>query len=59
MSQKAKRGLGLLVIAVIGVLVVSIGKNSEVAPVEALGWLVVAGGVVAGLPLLAWGLLRD
>lgn len=59
MPVKVKRGLGLLVVAVIGYLLVSAGRSGETPVVELLGWLVVAVGLLGGLVLLAWGLLID
>ena len=62
MSVKVKRGLGLLVVAVLGVLCASTGRTvggPGGSAVESLGWLVVAVGLLGGLGLLAWGLLRD
>lgn len=64
MSMKVKRGLGLLVVALIGYFAVHAAQsgdatNTAVASVEFIGWLVVAVGLIGGLGLLAWGLLRD
>lgn len=59
MSVKVKRGLGLLVIALLGVLVVSAGRSWDAPAVETVGWLMEAVGILGGLSLLAWGLLRD
>lgn len=66
MSLKVKRGLGLLVVALLGYLVVSLGQSliEDDRPtlgggIEALGWAGVAVGLLGGLVLLAWGLLRD
>lgn len=67
MSVKVKRGLGLLVIAVIGWL---LGMVLLQAPAEGaaaifvfVGLLVAVvaaiGGLIGGLTLLAWGLLAD
>lgn len=64
MSWKVKRGLGLLVVAAIGYLIVNAGQESTssgtvLMVTELVGWLAVAVGLVGGLILLAWGLLRD
>lgn len=68
MSEKVKRGLGLLVVAVIGYLTVlallQVPADNLAGQVVVIGGLLVAGvamlgGAIAGLVLLAWGLLRD
>lgn len=67
MSRKVKRGLGLLVVAVIAALVVlvllRVPAEGLAAPFVAIGLLAgVAAffvGVFGGLGMLAWGLLRD
>lgn len=65
MPVKAKRGLGLLVVAAIGYLLVNAaqeggpGRSGFEQALEGVGWLLVAVGLVGGLALLAWGLLRD
>jgi hypothetical protein len=65
MPTKVKRGLGLLVVAAIGYLLVNAaqGQDAEyglgLQLLEGLGWLLAAVGIVGGLSLLAWGLLRD
>lgn len=69
MPVKVKRGLGLLVVAAIALLVLlvvqhggapdgSVAAGFYVAVIWAAG-LVFLGGLVVGLVLLAWGLLRD
>jgi Zn-dependent protease with chaperone function len=64
MPVKVKRGLGLLVVAAIGYLFVNAAQESggggtAASAFEAVGWLLAAVGLVGGLLLLAWGLLRD
>jgi preprotein translocase subunit Sss1 len=65
MPTKVKRGLGLLVLAAIGYLVASAGGDMRESAyttsqiVESAGLLLVAVGLIGGLGLLAWGLLRD
>jgi hypothetical protein len=66
MTEKVKRGLGLLVVAVIGWLLVAVATENStawgsgpVAALEFLGCALLLLGVVGGLGLLAWGLLRD
>ena len=69
MSVKVKRGLGLLVVAAIALLVAlpllqADAPNNEAAEVAMLVLMLVVGlgfwiSLVAGLALLAWGLLRD
>lgn len=59
-----KRGLGLLVVAAIGYLLVnaaheSDASNTGTALLEGGGYLLAAVGLIGGLSLLAWGLLRD
>lgn len=61
--MKAKRGLGLLVVAAIaflGALTLAQGNGGDATggAVLALSWVTV-GCAVGGLGLLAWGLLRD
>lgn len=60
MSTKVKRGLGLLVIAAIGFLLVNAAHETD-GPVllESAGYLLAAVGLLGGLGLLAWGLLRE
>ena len=68
MPEKVKRGLGLLVVAVIAwaisAVLVQIDTNNTAAqllvglPLIAAG-LVALGCLVGGLVLVAWGLLRD
>lgn len=63
MSVKVKRGLGLLVVALIALFVQWLAySGTRTTWTDAVG--VIAGmvlliGVVGGLVLLAWGLLRD
>lgn len=71
MTNNVRRGLGLLVVAVIGVVLLYIGfRISDVAGSDAglpaqiaaiafmgLGLLAIVGGVIAGLVMLAVGLL--
>lgn len=62
MSVKVKRGLGLLVVALIAFLVATVATRAEAQPVVLLGLIagfVMLAAAVAGLVLLAWGLLRD
>lgn len=65
MSIKVKRGLGLLVIAAIGYLLVFAVRDSgpdgstATSLLELVGWTLAGAGLVGGLLLLAWGLLRD
>lgn len=68
MSMKVKRGLGLLVVALIGFLAIypmqSMSPDGFLNQALLLVALAVAGvaffvGLVGGLGLLAWGLLRD
>lgn len=64
MSLKVKRGLGLLVVAVLGYLIVfmaqSGGDGGMAAGIaELIGYLLVLVGLIPGLVLIAWGLLRD
>lgn len=67
MSWKMRRGLGLLVVAAIGYLIVfaAQGDDGMASPggpsaiLEAIGYLMAAVGLIGGLGLLAWGLLRD
>lgn len=69
MSLKVKRGLGLLVVAAIALLVAipllqADAPNNEAAEVLMLVLMLVVGlgfwiSLVAGLVLLAWGLLRN
>lgn len=67
MSMKVKRGLGLLVVAAIGYLIVFAAQGDDgmaspggpTAILEAMGYLLAAVGLIGGLILLAWGLLRD
>lgn len=67
MSDKVKRGLGLLVVAAIGYLVVFAVRGDDgmaspggpAAIIEAIGYLMAAVGLIGGLLLLAWGLLRE
>ncbi len=59
-----KRGLGLLVLAAIGYLIVFMaqsgeGANTFQASAELVGYLLAALGLLGGLVLLAVGLLRD
>jgi hypothetical protein len=58
MSTKVKRGLGLLVLAVLAwVIQQALVEHSPPAALEALLLTVAAGCLVVGLGLLAWGLL--
>lgn len=62
MSVKVRRGLGLLVVAVVGWLVTFGLLQASATPLQVLSVLVgvltvAAAGV--GVVLLAWGLLRD
>lgn len=65
MPTKVKRGLGLLAVAAIGYLLVNAaqeqgpGYGLGLQLLEGAGWLLAAVGLVGGLGLLAWGLLRD
>lgn len=68
MPVKVKRGLGLLVVAVIGCLVLQVlvqiepGGGAEtvlLVGATVVSGLVFLGGLACGLVLLAWGLLRD
>lgn len=67
MSMKVKRGLGLLVVAAMGWLLGLALLNAPAAGFAGvlvfIGLLVALiaaiGGLVGGLGLLAWGLLRD
>lgn len=68
MSMKVKRGLGLLVVALIGWLVaLALSQIETDGTFEALLLLIptlvagvaLIGGLVGGLALIAWGLLRD
>jgi hypothetical protein len=62
MSLKVKRGLGLLVVALIAFLVVMATQGQSATPVVLLTFAVGLAGFAAaacGLVLLAWGLLRD
>jgi hypothetical protein len=63
MSVKVKRGLGLLAVAALGYLVVGLGQSAPAGAtadlIEMLGWATIAAGMIGGLLLLAWGLLRD
>lgn len=67
MPVKVKRGLGLLVIAAIGFLLGLVLLNTNAAGAAEIpvfvGLLVALaaffGGIIGGLGLLAWGLLRD
>lgn len=66
MPDKVKRGLGLLVVAAIGYLIVFAAQGDDgmasggaAAIIESIGWLLAAVGIIGGLVLLAWGLLRD
>lgn len=68
MSVKVRRGLGLLVVAVIAFLVLLALLQVSIAD-GAMEWVMVVallaaaagtvGGLFGGLALLAWGLLRD
>lgn len=67
MSTKAKRGLGLLVVALLCFLAMAVTVSAAGGTDPSAGASVVvlltaigcAGCAVAGLVLLAWGLLRD
>lgn len=62
MSVKVKRGLGLLVVALIAFLIAAVATQAEATPVVVVGLMsgfVMLGAGGAGLALLAWGLLRD
>ncbi len=69
MPSKVKRGIGLLAIAALGLLVAQFamrGQTSDSNTVSLLAnGLVFAaaaaflGGLIGGLILIAWGLLRD
>lgn len=64
MPVKAKRGLGLLAVAAIGYLLVNAAHESDGSggvetALEVVGWLLAGVGLIGGLALLAWGLLRD
>ena len=62
MPTKVKRGLGLLVVAVIAYLIANPLVKQESMPALLVGvvaiWICVLAALV-GLVLLAWGLLRD
>lgn len=67
MSVKVKRGLGLLVVAVIAFLIGTLidqadrsgGLGAFVGIAYVLSALVMLGAFCGGLVLLAWGLLRE
>lgn len=68
MPDKVKRGLGLLVVALVawlaGIVLTQIPADDGLAAVLLLIPLLVTGvatigGLVGGLALIAWGLLRD
>ena len=62
MSMKVKRGLGLLVVAVAAWLVGLVAMQSTAVPATVLLGLasvVAVCALVAGVVLLAWGLLRE
>lgn len=60
MSVKVKRGLGLLVVAVLAwVVQQAVVDHSPPAAVEFLLLAVAAACLLSGLVLLAWGLLAD
>lgn len=68
MPVKVKRGLGLLVVALIGflVLLVALRAPAESTPAQVVviagllaGGIALFGGLFGGLAMLAWGLLRD
>ena len=64
MPVKVKRGLGLLVVALVGFLLVATvhendGYSTPAQVVEAVGYLCLVIGLWGGLILIAWGLLRD
>lgn len=62
MSVKVRRGLGLLVVALIAFLVVMATQGSSgllAAVVTLIAGVVLLVTAAAGLVLLAWGLLRD
>lgn len=68
MSVKVKRGLGLLVVAAIAFLLLlpltQASPSGDAASALLAGGTIAAGvallgGLVGGLALLAWGLLRD
>lgn len=68
MPTKVKRGLGLLVLALLGwilgwVLTSAGAADSWLWPIALVGLIAAVvlaiGGLVGGLVLIAWGLLRD
>lgn len=60
MSVKVKRGLGLLVVAVLTWVVdMAVVDHSPPAGVEFALLTVAAAALLGGLVLLAWGLLAD
>lgn len=75
MPMKVRRGLGLLVVAVISFLLLnvtvrvtdSLAARDGAAEIAGWGVLIVSvvlmlamlGGLVGGLVMIAWGLLRD
>lgn len=62
MSWKVKRGLGLLVVAAVAWFLTALLVQSSSALVTLIAFpvgLVAFAAVVAGVGLLAWGLLRD
>lgn len=63
MSTKVKRGLGLLVVAVLALIANqaawSTGRSTAGDVIAGLAGFAFVGCLLAGLVLLAWGLLRD
>lgn len=59
MGTKVKRGLGLLVVAVLAWVVQQATVGASPAVVELVLLATAAGCLLGGLVLLAWGLLRD
>lgn len=65
MSVKVKRGLGLLAVAALGYLLVPAAREMRDASyvagsaLELVAWTMAGVGLLGGLVLLAWGLLRD
>lgn len=69
MPVKVKRGLGLLVVAALGLLVAQFAMQAQASGSDGqalvgnafvlVAAVAVLGGLVGGLVLIAWGLLRD